>query len=501
MFIHLLCAYMPKPKRIKNLLKSVAGSDKSVANYVNINATPSTTQDQTRTTSASPFGSPLPQASQSIHQQTSQPTQSQTSQVPQSQASQVPQPQTEYENLESSESVPPATSESAPAQPTSESERVQPRKSRQSNHYWFVDAIDGEGVSQKLKVKVRDAHNLPTGLRVVVNYDDNFQPIGEASGLLAGVCGQLAANHVLFPISFEKWSTLPDTYKDTVWESALKSRFCFKVNEDLAKRDVMFKIGKLWREYRCKLWNEFYDPLMSRSDLIKNVPTGLNMEQWVVFVDYRLRPSTVNMCNRNRDIRKRQIIPHTGGAMSLSRRRNNLKIETGKNIGRAEMWKITHKRKNGIYVNEEALEIGEKIDELMLTNPKGGSNISPEDPIGVIFGKEHPDRVRGLSYGACPSLAFKGSTTRLSGMNHASSSSTSSNVEDKITQMENELATVKNQMNTLLAYIASRKDVPEHFAAIAANLVHASTNEASDYGSGAPSPNQVIGSSAESKTD
>ncbi|XP_068502627.1 uncharacterized protein [Phaseolus vulgaris] len=75
------------------------------------------------------------------------------------------------------------------------------------------------------------------------------------------------------------------------------------------------------------------------------------------------------MCNRNRDIRKRQIIPHNGHVMSLSRRRNNLKIEIGKNIGRAEMWKITHKRKNGTYVNDEALEIGEKIDELMLTNP------------------------------------------------------------------------------------------------------------------------------------
>jgi len=56
----------------------------------------------------------------------------------------------------------------------------------------------------------------------------------------------------------------------------------------------------------------------------------------------------------------------------------------------------------------------------MLTNPKGDLDISPVDPIGVIFGKEHPGRVRGLSYGACPNLAFKGSTTRLSGMNHAS---------------------------------------------------------------------------------
>jgi len=41
----------------------------------------------------------------------------------------------------------------------------------------------------------------------------------------------------------------------------------------------------------------------------------------------------------------------------------------------------------------------------MLTNPKGGSDISSEEPIDVIFGKEHPVRVRGLSYGVCPNLA------------------------------------------------------------------------------------------------
>jgi len=72
----------------------------------------------------------------------------------------------------------------------------------------------------------------------------------------------------------------------------------------------------------------------------------------------------------------------------------------------------------------------------MLTNPKTASDISPDDPIGVIFGKEHPGQVRGLSYEGCPKLAFERSTTRLSGMNYASSSSTSSNVEEKVVQME-----------------------------------------------------------------
>ncbi|XP_068487046.1 uncharacterized protein [Phaseolus vulgaris] len=351
---------MPKPKRIKNLLKAIGGhsSDTSVRNYVQPNDTPQTTRQQITKSAALPqTESTQPPISQSAQPEG-------TSEYAQPHTSDSALPHTSESTLpHTSESTQPHTPQSAqPHTLESEAERVAPKKGRHSNHYWFVDTIDEHGVTQKTKLKVRDAHNLPIGTRVVVNYDDNFQPIGEACGLLAGVCGQLAANHILLPISFESWSSVPDTYKDTIWESALKSRFCFMVNEDLAKRDVMFKIGKLWREYRCKLWNEFYDPVLSRNDLIKNVPDGLNMEQWAIFVDYRLKPSTVKLCNRNREIRKKQTIPHTGGAMALSRRRDNLKIETGRNIGRSEMWKITHKRKNGTYVNDEAMEIGTILD-------------------------------------------------------------------------------------------------------------------------------------------
>jgi len=49
----------------------------------------------------------------------------------------------------------------------------------------------------------------------------------------------------------------------------------------------------------------------------------------------------------------------------------------------------------------------------MLENPDTASHISINDPVGVIFGKNHPGRVKGLSYGSCPTLAFKKSITRL----------------------------------------------------------------------------------------
>jgi len=113
----------------------------------------------------------------------------------------------------------------------------------------------------------------------------------------------------------------------------------------------------------------------------------------------------------------------------------------------------------------------------MMQNSETASDISPYDLIGIIFGEEHAGRVRGLPHGACPTLGFKKSTTRLSGMNFASSSGTSPNTNDKFVRIENELETMKIQMQALLAYIASKEDVLEYLASIAASLPRPSVNE------------------------
>jgi len=71
----------------------------------------------------------------------------------------------------------------------------------------------------------------------------------------------------------------------------------------------------------------------------------------------------------------------------------------------------------------------------------------------------------------------KRSTTRLSGINYVSSGATSPNFNDKVTKMEIGLATLKNQVHTLLAYITSRPDMQGHFATMPVGLVHVSINE------------------------
>ena len=59
---------------------------------------------------------------------------------------------------------------------------------------------------------MKDVHNLPEGLRIVVNFDRQHAAIGEATGLLAGVCGQLATDCVAFSISIDKWSDIPESF-------------------------------------------------------------------------------------------------------------------------------------------------------------------------------------------------------------------------------------------------------------------------------------------------
>ncbi|XLS94021.1 hypothetical protein HN51_070029, partial [Arachis hypogaea] len=70
----------------------------------------------------------------------------------------------------------------------------------------------------RLHLLAKDMHNFSEGLRIVVNFDKQHVAIGEAAGLLAGVCGQLATDCVAFPISFEKWLDIPESFFENQWK-------------------------------------------------------------------------------------------------------------------------------------------------------------------------------------------------------------------------------------------------------------------------------------------
>lgn len=60
---------------------------------------------------------------------------------------------------------------------------------------------------------------MPNNLCIIVEFDEFHSPIGEASDLLAGVCGLIATNSLFFPIGFDKWSDMTKDYFDEQWKS------------------------------------------------------------------------------------------------------------------------------------------------------------------------------------------------------------------------------------------------------------------------------------------
>ncbi|XP_072053541.1 uncharacterized protein [Arachis hypogaea] len=164
--------------------------------------------------------------------------------------------------------------------------------------------------------------------------------------------------------------------KHKVYLLAIVPHFHFTSTEKIAYRYCIQSIAKKWATYRQRLWNEFYDPTMRREALVNNVPDDVPRDQWACFVNYRLKPSTVERCMKNKENRSKQTIPHTCGSKSNSRRRHEivyiytyLYLETGKKPSRGMMYIETHKRKDGSFVNNEALTIVANDAESEPTTP------------------------------------------------------------------------------------------------------------------------------------
>ncbi|XP_070048455.1 uncharacterized protein [Nicotiana tomentosiformis] len=391
--------------------------------------------------------------------------------------------------------------EQAPILP-SNSSATSRRAGRESIKYWTVEAKDSENATKQIRVKVNEVNNLTVGERIVVNFDDYNAAYGEAQGLLAGYCGSLAIDCNLFPISFEKWSGpsgMPKKYMEDCFETILKPRFDFRVSESIAYRYCNASLSKKWATHRQKLWNEYFDPAKSKNEIISNVPAGINKDQWASFVAYRQKSSTMELCRRNKEIRKKQKMPHTGGSKANSRRRYELFLETGKTPSRGKMFIETHKKANGSFVNDAARTIGEQIELNMTQCDTNECEVSPNDVIGKMLGVEHSGRVRCMGMGASPSNTFGNTKGRLSdpsvsSSSYGTSSATYTHLQQKLMRVESQL---EGTLTALKAYVMSKEGlVPEEFAGL-----FALQPQPDDAENEPTSPVDVRGSSADNNAN
>lgn len=80
---------------------------------------------------------------------------------------------------------------------------------------------DEEGLIKQEKLRVKDVWLLARGRRVMLEFNESFQPIGDPAGLLGGILGELAFDFVVFPVNYESWHKVPKTYKEEIYKNRI----------------------------------------------------------------------------------------------------------------------------------------------------------------------------------------------------------------------------------------------------------------------------------------
>ncbi|WJX56533.1 hypothetical protein P8452_42186 [Trifolium repens] len=183
-----------------------------------------------------------------------------------------------------------------------------------------------------------------------------------------------------------------------------------------------------------------------------------------------LSPDTMAKADKNALNRQKQRIPHTLGTRSLARTKDIMEQRDGRSYTRGNMYEISHTKRNGSYVNDEARQKNEELQKERQTS-------SDNETFVTVFGKEHHGYVRGMGLGPTPSQ-INGSSCRPSG------STFSSTADAKIAKMQSEIDVLTKEVaevNELKAKVAEFDAMKEQFALIMANMQNHGSNIGSPF--------------------
>ncbi|XP_045788701.1 uncharacterized protein LOC123883810 [Trifolium pratense] len=339
------------------------------------------------------------------------------------------------------------------------------------NHaHWIVDVIDDDGNVRQKSVEVNDLIPNKVGFKVQTIWNDDHQPIGEAGGLLSGYIGFLASSDELLPIMYPKWPKVPLAKKDLIYDNNIKAKFVVSDTNKFHKKWIYTSLGKRWRERRCFLFNKYYDWALTVEQNIEQFPPEVTKDHWAMYLNYRLSPDTMAKADKNALNRQKQRIPHTLGTRSLARTRDIMEQRDGRSYSRGDMYEISHTKRNGSYVNDEARQKNEELQKERQTS-------SDNEAFVTVFGKEHHGYVRGMGLGPTPSQN-NGSSSR------PSVSTSSSTADAKIAKMQSEIDVLTKEVaevNELKAKVAEFDAMKEQFALIMANMQNQGYNIGSPF--------------------
>ncbi|KAJ9687589.1 hypothetical protein PVL29_016181 [Vitis rotundifolia] len=321
----------------------------------------------------------------------------------------------------------------------------------------------GQGSSiTKRKPRVRgptlclDVWNMPEGQHVVVETNEVGQPDGDSACKLGNFLGTIARDGHLAPLTYADWRAVPQAAKDNMLQLA-KSKF--EISPRL-ENWVLKTLGKRWKDWKAQLKAKYFNN-KTDDEQIEIDDERVLPEQRPILLAYWRSEESQKRSAMNKANRAKQSIGHTAGTKSFARIRKEErnKRPDGDEPTRAELFIVTHLRKDGTPVDETSANIITQLQERAQANPQPASHerVLHDDILSQVMGKDGHGRVRTYGLGPCPSDIWGPRPSRAEAIAIASEAKKALNevakikekmeaVESKCAEMEVQMAEMKSAL-------------------------------------------------------
>ncbi|XP_070021500.1 uncharacterized protein [Nicotiana sylvestris] len=125
--------------------------------------------------------------------------------------------------------------------------------------------------------------NLQEGQKLVVQFDEDHQVIGENATEFTWFLGQTVRNRTCCPLKVNDWKEMEQDKIDHMWDIILK-KFNFDVSEE-RKGAILGHMSDLYKDYRHKLKNKYFDSKATCPLRLRNKPKLLTIDEWKYLVN------------------------------------------------------------------------------------------------------------------------------------------------------------------------------------------------------------------------
>ncbi|GMI87906.1 hypothetical protein HRI_002459900 [Hibiscus trionum] len=350
-------------------------------------------------------------------------------------------------------------------------DKSQPEQTPQSEQQ-FTKKRRGRGPT-----RCRFLDNLTEGERIFVQINELGQPVGPNAYKLSCFLGTIARNGHRAPLTFIHWRAMPNSYKVDMWEY-VQAKFDI---DPSGKTWVMQAIATKWRDWKADLKATYYDSLKTDEESLKVHDPRVVPEQWPSLISYWNSDQTKKRCAKNKANRQKQTCVHSSGTKSYARicEEERNKRPDGKEPTRAELYILTHTRKNGQPVDETAAKLISKIRE-QEAKKQNTSQCSDEsnDTLCQVMVEEKGDCVETSGMGLNRTGIFGSKPSRAALVRMASEAKSSADeevrkmavkmeaMEEKYALMENHIARMTSNMEKFLQKIGGSSNIlgsEQHF--------------------------------------